>query len=50
MTGDRSSTFKGISKNGKYWQILIMMDKTKLYLGKIVDQILAALIYDVVAI
>ena len=33
----RGSEFKGVSKNGKSWQILMMIDKEKFYLGMLPD-------------
>ena len=46
----RGSKFRGISKNGNSWQILVMVNRKKKYLGTLPDEELAARFYDKVAI
>jgi hypothetical protein len=46
----RGSRFRGISKNGRSWQILIMKEKRKKYLGALRNEEDAAKFYDKVAI
>ena len=47
---NRSSKYRGVSKNGNYWQVLIMINKKKFYLGNYPSEDLAARIYDIQAI
>jgi hypothetical protein len=46
----RSSQFRGVSRNGNQWQVLIMVNKKKLYLGSFAEEEEAARIYDAVAL
>ena len=46
----RSSKFRGVSKNGNKWQVLIMINNKKYYLGSYDSEDLAARIYDIQAI
>ena len=46
----RGSKFRGISKNGNSWQILLMINRKKKYLGTLPNEELAAKFYDKVAI
>jgi len=46
----RGSTFRGVSKNGKAWQIMMMIDQEKIYLGTMEDPEKAALLYDMAII
>jgi hypothetical protein len=46
----RGSKFRGISKNGNSWQILLMVNRKKKYLGTLPTEELAAKFYDKVAI
>jgi hypothetical protein len=46
----RGSKFRGISKNGNSWQILLMVNRKKKYLGTLNSEELAAKFYDKVAI
>jgi hypothetical protein len=46
----RGSKFRGISKNGNSWQILLMVNRKKKYLGTLQSEELAAKFYDKVAI
>jgi len=46
----RGSKFRGISKNGNSWQILLMVNRKKKYLGTLPNEELAAKFYDKVAI
>lgn len=46
----RGSKFRGISKNGNSWQILLMVNRKKKYLGTLPTEELAAQFYDKVAI
>lgn len=42
----RGSSFRGVSKNGKAWQVLIMLESQKVYLCNTEEPILAAKLYD----
>ena len=46
----RGSIYRGVSRNGKSWQILIMIDSEKIYLCTTNDPHIAALLYDIVVI
>jgi hypothetical protein len=46
----RGSKYRGISKNGNSWQILLMVNRKKKYLGTLQSEELAAKFYDKVAI
>ena len=46
----RSSRFRGVSKNGNQWQVLMMINKNKSYIGSYDSEEFAARIYDVLAI
>ena len=46
----RSSSFRGVSKNGNKWQVLFMNNKKKYYLGNFYSEKLAAIIYDIFAL
>ena len=46
----RGSIYRGVSRNGKSWQVLIMIDSEKIYLCTTEDPQLAALLYDIVII
>ena len=46
----RSSKYRGVSKNGNNWQVLIMIKNKKYYLGNYNSEDLAARIYDIQAI
>ena len=46
----RSSRFRGVSKNGNQWQVLIMYHKNKSYAGCYSSEEIAARIYDILAI
>jgi len=46
----RSSKFRGVSKNGNQWQVLLMHKKSKSYVGTYNSEELAAKIYDILAI
>ena len=48
--GKRSSKYRGVSKNGNQWQVLIMVNKSKTYIGTYSSEIIAARIYDIIAI
>jgi hypothetical protein len=45
-----SSKYRGVSKNGSKWQVLIMANYKKFYLGSFLSEDLAARIYDIQAI
>lgn len=49
-TNKRRSKYRGVSKNGYQWQVLMMVNKNKYYLGSYPSEDLAARIYDVLAI
>ena len=46
----RSSKFRGVSKNGNQWQVLLMYKKGKSYVGSYSNEEFAARIYDILAI
>ena len=46
----RGSRYRGISKNGNSWQILVMVNRKKQYLGTLPSESQAAKFYDKVAI
>lgn len=48
--GQRGSKFRGVSKNGNQWQVLIMVKKRKNYFGTYDTEYHAARVYDLVAI
>ena len=43
----RSSKYRGVSKNGNKWQVLIMVNNKKYFLGNYNSEDLAAKIYDI---
>lgn len=46
----RSSKYRGVSKNGNQWQVLIMYHKSKSYIGSFSSEEIAARVYDILAI
>ena len=46
----RSSKYRGVSKNGLGWQVLMMYKKNKSYIGTYYSEELAARIYDIASI
>ena len=50
ITKKRSSKYRGVSKNGNKWQVLMMINNKKCYLGNYPSEDLAARIYDIQAI
>ena len=48
--GQRGSRFRGVSRNGNQWQVLIMINKSKSYVGSYSSESLAARIYDIVSL
>jgi hypothetical protein len=46
----RGSKFRGVSKNKSKWQMMIMINQKKVYIGAIQTEIEAAQLYDHVAI
>ena len=48
--GQRGSKYRGVSKNGNQWQVLIMINKKKRYIGNYRNEEEAASSYDIVAI
>lgn len=49
-TTKRSSRFRGVSKNGNQWQVVMMYNKNKSYAGCYTSEENAARIYDILAI
>ena len=47
---NRDSKFRGVSKNGKKWQVMIMGNMKKLYFGAIPSEKEAARLYDKLAV
>lgn len=50
IRNERSSKYRGVSRNGNSWQVLTMINKKKQYLGSYQSEELAARIYDIQAI
>ena len=48
--GKRGSKYRGVSRNGNQWQVLIMLHKSKSYVGTFSSEEVAARIYDILAI
>ena len=48
--GKRWSKYRGVSKNGNQWQVLIMLHKRKSYIGTYSTEEMAARIYDILSI
>ena len=48
--GQRGSKYRGVAKNGNQWQVLIMINKKKRYIGNYKNEEEAASSYDIVAI
>ena len=46
----RSSLYRGVSKNGNYWQVIISSKYGKGYVGLFKTQEIAARIYDIISI
>jgi len=46
----RSSKYRGVSKNGSKWQVLMMINNKKYFIGNYPSEDLAARIYDIQAI
>ena len=46
----RSSKYRGVSKNGSKWQVLIMINNKKCYIGSYFSEDTAARIYDIFSI
>ena len=47
---NRSSLYRGVSKNGNYWQVIISSKYTKGYVGLFKTPEIAARIYDIISI
>jgi hypothetical protein len=45
-----SSKYRGVSKNGNKWQVLIMINNKKCYIGSYISEEIAARVYDILAI
>lgn len=48
--GKRGSKYRGVSRNGNQWQVLIMINKKKKYMGNYSFEEKAARVYDKIAI
>ena len=46
----RGSNYIGVSRNGKLWQLIIMVDRVDIYLGMLENPVIGALIYDIIVI
>jgi hypothetical protein len=46
----RGSSYRGVSLNGKAWQIMLMIDQEKIYLSTVDDPYKAAQMYDIAII
>ena len=42
----RGSKYRGVSKNGSKWQVMIVRGQLKKYIGAIEDELVAARFYD----
>ena len=47
---ERSSKYRGVSKNGNKWQVLFMNHKNKNYINSYTSEEIAARIYDILSI
>lgn len=47
---NRGSIYRGVSRNGNQWQVLIMINKKKRYIGSYSNELEAAKAYDIVAL
>ena len=45
-----SSKYRGVSKNGNKWQVLIMINNNKFYIGSYISEEIAARVYDILSI
>ena len=50
MKKKRNSIYRGVSKNGKNWQVIIYSKNGKGYIGMFKTQEIAARIYDIISI
>ena len=48
--GRRRSKYRGVSKNGNQWQVLLMANKSKSYVGTYTNEDIAARVYDILSI
>jgi hypothetical protein len=46
----RRSKYRGVSKNGNKWQVMMVLNKTKSYIGSYTSEEIAGRIYDILAI
>ena len=46
----RSSQYRGVSKNGNQWQVLMMLEKKKSYIGTYDSEEIAGRVYDILSI
>ena len=46
----RGSRYRGVSKNGRCWQVFIMIDKKKQYVGPVYSEEEAARLYDLLTV
>ena len=50
MLNGRSSKYRGVSRNGNNWQVFLMMNRSKTYVGTYPSEEIAARVYDIMSI
>ena len=50
IKGKRRSIYRGVSKNGNQWQVLMVHNKSKSYIGSYCSEEIAGRVYDILAI
>lgn len=50
MINRRSSKYRGVSRNGNNWQVFLMINRSKTYVGTFPSEEIAARVYDIMSI